>query len=411
MRVEDVDLFAPGTQADWYPTYDLLREDAPVYRIPGTDTYVLTRYEDVAWVSRRTDLFLNGPAPSAALVKDEEAMRIYAERGRVRRTILGTNPPVHRRYRDLVDPFFNPRGAEQRRELITTAIDELIDGWIERDRIDFVADFALPLPVRIITEMLGFDVADIPQLKAWSAAWVMPFAGGLTPEQQRFVAEQGTEFQAHIVATIDAKRAHPDDSVISHLAHATFESPEGPRPLTEEEIVFTTDHLYIGGNETTTFALTWGLRWLLERPDVWDRLGEDRSKVPTFVEEVMRLESPTQGLYRHSTQDVELHGVTIPAGSTVHIRFGAANRDARMFPDPAVLDLDRRNSARHVAFGQGEHHCPGAGLSRLEQVIAWNRLLDRVEGWALADGAVLATMPGFVLWALESLPVTFTRAG
>lgn len=411
MRVEDVDLFAPATQADWYPAYDLLREESPVYRIPGTDTYVLTRYEDVAWVSRRTDLFLNGPAPSAALVKDEEAMRIYRERGRVRRTILGTNPPVHRRYRDLVDPFFNPRGAEQRRDLITRAVDELIDGWIGRDRIDFVTDFALPLPVRIITEMLGFDVADIPQLKAWSAAWVMPFAGGLTPEQQRFVAEQGTEFQAHIVATIDAKRADPDDSVISHLASATFESPEGPRPLTEEEIVFITDHLYIGGNETTTFALTWGLRWLLERPDLWERLRSDRSRVPAFVEEVLRLDSPTQGLYRHTTEDVELHGVTIPAGSTVHIRFGAANRDHRMFPDPEVLDLDRRNSARHVAFGQGEHHCPGAGLSRLEQHVAWNRLLDRVDDWWLLDGTELTTMPGFVLWALESLPVGFTRAG
>lgn len=411
MRVEDVDLFAPETQRDWYPAYDVLREESPVYRIPGTDTYVLTRYEDVAWVSRRTDLFPNGPAPSAALVKDEEAMRIYRERGRVRRTILGTNPPVHRRYRDLVDPFFNPRGAEQRRDLIAAAIDELIDGWIDRGRIDFVTDFALPLPVRIITEMLGFDVADIPQLKAWSAAWVMPFAGGLTPEQQRFVAEQGTEFQAHIIATIEAKRARPDDSVISHLAHATFEAPEGARPLTEEEIVFITDHLYIGGNETTTFALTWGLRWLLDQPHLWERLRSDRSKVPNFVEEVLRLDSPTQGLYRHSTADVELHGVTIPAGSTLHIRFGAANRDARMFPDPSVLDLDRANSARHVAFGQGEHHCPGAGLSRLEQVVAWNRLLDRVDSWALADDASLTTMPGFVLWALESLPVTFTRAG
>ena len=411
MRVEDVDLFAPATQGDWYPTYDLLREEAPVYRIPGTDTYVLTRYEDVAWVSRRTDLFLNGPAPSAALVKDEEAMRIYRERGRVRRTILGTDPPVHRRYRDLVDPFFNPRGAERRRGLIAGAVDELVDAWIDRDGIDFVTDFALPLPVRIITEMLGFDVADIPQLKAWSAAWVMPFAGGLTPEQQRFVAEQGTEFQAHIVATIEAKRRAPDDSVISHLAHAMFEAPEGPRPLTEEEIVFITDHLYIGGNETTTFALTWGLRWLLDRPDLWERLRGDRTKVASFVEEVLRLDSPTQGLYRHTTADVELRGVTIPAGSTVHIRFGAANRDPRMFPDPASLDVDRTNSARHVAFGQGEHHCPGAGLSRLEQVIAWNRLLDRVERWELAPGASPTTMPGFVLWALESLPVRFSAVG
>lgn len=411
MRIDEIDLFAPATQRDWYPTYDALREDAPVYRIPGTDTFVLSRYEDVAWVSRRTDLFANGPAPSAALVKDAEAMRIYREGGRVRRTILGTDPPVHRRYRDLVDRFFNPRGAEQQRPMIVSVVDELIDAWIGRGSIDFVAEFALPLPVRVITEMLGFPVADIPALKAWSAAWVLPFAGGLTPEQQRFVAAQGVEFQGYILATLDRKRAVPDGSVISHLASVEFEAPDGARPLTDEEILFIVDHLYIGGNETTTFALTWGLWWLLARPELLPRLRDDRGLVPTFVEEVLRLESPTQGLYRHALADVELHGVTIPAGATVHIRFGAANRDPRMFPVPDVLDVGRRNAARHVAFGQGEHHCPGAGLSRLEQVIAWNRLLDRVDEWWRLDGsATPATQPGFVLWALDSLPVGFRAA-
>ena len=412
MSLDDVDLYDPATQENWYPAYDRIREDAPVYRVPGTNMYILSRYEDVAFVSRRTDIFLNGPASSDALVQDEEALQIFRTQGRPRRSVLGVDPPMHRRYRDLVDPFFNPKGAEVQRARITRIVHDLVDSWIDRGEIEFVAAFAEPLPVRIITEMLGFDAADIPRLKRWSEAWVMPFAGRLTPEQQRYVAAQGVEFQHHILATIAAKRQHPDDSVISSLAHATLEATDGARPLSDDEVLNCTDHLYIGGNETTTFALTSGLWLLLQRPDVEARLRHDTSRIPTFVEEVLRLESPTQGLYRHNTEDVELHGVTIPAGSTVHMRFAAANRDHRVFPDPEHLDLDRKNAARHVAFGQGEHHCPGAGLSRLEQVTAFQVLLDRVAEWHLTPGRNdFRHKPGFVLRALEELHVTFVPAG
>jgi cytochrome P450 len=408
-----INLFDPATQEDWYPAYDELRSDAPVYRIPGSDTFVLTRYDDVVWVSKRTDLFANGPAPKAALMRDEEAIRIYREKGRFRRAPLSTDPPVHRNYRSLVDGFFTPRGAAKQSDMITKVVNELIDSiLVDIDacggsaEIEFVERFALPLPVIVITTMLGFPLEDMEQLKVWSEAWVMPFAGNLSPEQQRYVAEQGVQFQHYIEAIIGEKRRQPDDSVISSLAHATFTEVDGTtRPLTDEEIIFTTDHLYIGGNETTTFALTSGLWLLLQTPGLLDRLRADLSLVPQFVEEILRIESPTQGLFRHTLDDVELHGVKIPAGSTVHLRFGAANRDAAMFSDPAALDLDRRNSARHVAFGQGEHHCPGAGLSRLEQVIAFTALISRIDGWILLPRNDYRHKPGLVLRALEELHV------
>ncbi len=408
-----VDLFDPATQQDWYPAYDDLREEAPVYRVPGTSTYVLTRYEDVAWVSKRTDLFANGPASSGALMQDEEALRIYRERGRLRRAPLSTDPPVHRRYRSLVDPFFSAKGADAQRPFITKVVNELIDSWIDAPggAIEFVERFALPLPVIIITSMLGFDLADMPQLKTWSEAWVMPFAGTLSPEQQRYVAEQGVAFQGYILGVIAQKRRSPDDSVISHLAHVGFDDGNGTsRPLTDDEIMFTIDHLYIGGNETTTFALTSGLWLMLREPQIQDRLRADPLLIPNFVEEVLRLESPTQGLYRHNLSDVERHGVTIPAGSTVHLRFAAGNRDGRMFAEPSTLDVNRTNSARHLAFGQGEHHCPGAGLSRLEQTIAFEVLLDRLGEFRLLPQNDFAHKPGFVLRALEQLHVGFTPA-
>ena len=411
MHLDDVDLYDEHTQQNWYPTYATLRDEAPVYRIPDTNTYVLTRYDDIVFVSRHTDLFANGPAPDASLMNDPEALRIYREHGRRGRAPLSTDPPQHRRYRDLIDGFFSQRGADRQRELIERVVNELIDAFISDDEIEFVRRFADPLPVAIITTMLGFPLTDIAQLAAWSAAWVMPFAGRLTPTEQRYVAEQGVEFQQYILRTIADKRASPDDSIISHLAQATFEGLDGPRLLTDEEILFTTDHLYIGGNETTTFALTSGLWLLLSNPEVEARLRADRSKLPRFVDEVLRLESPTQGLYRHCIVDVEMHGVVIPAGSTVHLRFAAANRDERVFVDPTVLDLDRTNSARHFAFGQGEHHCPGAGLSRLEQVIAFDVLLNRIDSWSLTDGRNrFHHKPGFVLRALDELHVVIRPA-
>lgn len=403
-----VDLFAAATQQDWYPAYDELREEAPAYRIPDTSTIVLTRYDDVAFVSKRTDLFANGPAPAGALMQDGEALRIYREQGRFRRAPLSTDPPVHRRYRSLVDPYFNARGAQDQRRMITAVVNELIDEWIDASEIEFVQSFALPLPVRVITSMLGFPLDDIPQLKVWSEAWVMPFAGRLTAEQQRYVAEQGVAFQAYILKVIEQKRRSPDDSIISHLARARFEDPDAPggsRLLTDDEVMFTTDHLYIGGNETTTFALTSGLWLLLREPGLQARLRDDPSKIGQFVEEVLRLESPTQGLYRHNLVDVELHGVTLPAGSTIHLRFAAANRDNRLFPEAPQLDLARANSARHVAFGVGEHHCPGAGLSRLEQTIAFEVLLDRTEDLRLLPRNDYRHKPGFVLRALEELHI------
>ena len=406
--VANIDLFDPFTQQDWYPAYSALRGVAPVYRIPGTNTFVITRYDDVAYVSRHSELFANGPAPDAALVHDPEALQIYRQHGRPRRPPLSIDPPLHRRYRDLVDPFFNGRGADSQREFITRVVNELIDGFIADGEIEFVSRFAEPLPVSIITTMLGFPLSDVAQLKTWSAAWVMPFAGQLTAQEQRYVALQGVEFQQYILGVIAEKRSAPDDSVISHLAHATFAASDGPRPLTDDEILFSTDHLYIGGNETTTFALASGLWLLLSNPEVEARLRADRSKLPAFVDEVLRLESPTQGLYRQTTDDVEMHGIRIPKGATIHIRFGAANRDERMFSDPARLDLDRANAARHVAFGQGEHHCPGAGLSRLEQVIAFDVLLDRISEWHLvADRNDFSHKPGFVLRALNELHVSF----
>ena len=147
---------------------------------------------------------------------------------------------------------------------------------------------------------------------------------------------------------------------------------------------------------------------MLREPAIYARLCADKNKIRTFVEEGMRLESPTQGLYRTVTRDTEIRGVALPKGATVHLRFAAANRDEAVFKDPDALDLDRPNAIRHMAFSQAEHHCPGAGLSRLEQNIAFARLIERLPNLRLAPGKnSFEHIPGFVLRALGSLNLSF----
>jgi cytochrome P450 len=402
MTTDDIDLFAPTTQEDWFPTYRRLREEAPVYQIPGTNTFVVTRYRDVMFVLRHQDVF---PSGTGLTNRHSAAQRVYEQRGWDRMAPLGVNPPEHRHFRALVDRYFDAAGSERYVDRIQTVIDELIDAFVHDGSVEYVGAFALPLPVRMITEILGFPESDIDQLKAWSSAWVLPFAGGLTDEQQVWVAEQVVEFQSYIQTQLDEKRAAPGDDVLSALADARYADE---RPLTDPEIISIIDHLYIGGNETTTFALTSALWILLREPGLYERVRDDRSLVEPFVEEALRLESPTQGLYRRVARDTELAGVPLPEGATVHIRYAAANRDGDMFPDPDRVDLDRPNLRRHMAFSLGEHHCPGEGLSRLEQRMALDTVLDRLPDLRLTDDNAFTHAPGFVLRALDHLHIAWT---
>ena len=402
--VADVDLYNPATQQDWYPTYQLLRDEAPVYRVPNTNMYVVSRYADVMHVLRHQDIFPTGAAAS----RSRAALAVYEAKGWPRVTPLSVNPPDHRKYRQLIDGFFDPAGATHWQPFIEATIDELIDSFVADGTTEFSSAFALPLPVRVITHILGFPAADIPQLKEWSSAWVLPFAGGLSDEQEVWVAEQVVAFHHYIAEQIAQKRLDPKDDVLTALTHASF---DGQRPLTDHEIITIADHLYIGGNETTTFALTSAMWLMLREPGLYDRLREKRELVDVFLEEAMRLESPTQGLFRRVAIETSIAGVSLAAGAVVHIRYAAANRDEQMFPNADRVDLGRPNGKRHMAFSLGEHLCPGHGLSRLEQKLALNALLDRLGNLQLTDDRNdFAHQPGFVLRALERLQISWTAA-
>ena len=384
-NLSDVDVFSPEAIENWYPTYDLLRKEAPIYHVPDTKTYFLTRYEDISHVLRKNDIFLRGPGKTRPLISDPEALETFKE-GWPKRTVLGSNPPDHRRYRDMVDHFFSVIGAEKQTDLITGIVNELIDNWIHEGEVEYVRSFAEPLPSMIITIMMGFPLEDLQRLKVWSEAWVAPFSLQLSTEQERQAARHMVEFQHYIHQHIQQRRKDPGDDVISYLVQNPVKLHSETRMLTDAEIINMVDHLYIGGNETTTFALTSGMWLLIQNPSLQEDLRAAPEKARSFVDEVLRLESPTQGMDRHAAVDTEIAGVAIPKGSHIHIRYAAANRDERQFSCPVDIDINRANGHRHLAFSLGETHCPGAGLTRLEQTIAVQTILERMKNFSFSPG-------------------------
>ena len=196
--LDEVDVFAADTIENWYPTYDLLRSECPVYHVPDTQTYFLTRYEDIYNVLRQTDLFRRGAGKSRPLITDKEAQDYLNENGWQKISVLGSNPPDHRRYRDMVDHFFSVKRAKKQTGLITDIAEQLIDNWIDDGEVEYVAQFAETLPAMVITVMMGFPLEDLPKLKIWSEAWVAPFSLQLDVEQEREVSRLMVEFQHYI---------------------------------------------------------------------------------------------------------------------------------------------------------------------------------------------------------------------
>ena len=413
--VEEVDVFARETIENPYPTFDLLRSECPVYQVPDTQTYFLTRYEDIYDVLRKTNFFLRGAGKSRPLISDSEAQDYFERNGWPKMSILGSNPPNHRRYRDMVDHFFSVKGAKKQTGLITEIANELIDNWIDDGEVEYVSQFAELLPSMVITKMMGFPLEDLQRLKIWSEAWVAPFSLQLDAEQEKEVAHLMVEFQHYIHDHIKERRENPREDpredVVSYLVSTPVQLHSGTRMLTDTEIINMVDHLYIGGNETTTFALTSGLWLLIENPDLQATLASKPEQIRTFVEEVLRLESPTQGMDRHALEDTEIAGVSIPKGSHIHMRYAAANRDKSQFECPANLELERDNASKHLAFSIGETHCPGAGLTRLEQNIAMELLLKRLKKIEFAkEKNSFEHHMNFTLRSFTELYFTFEKA-
>lgn len=425
VTLDDVDLFGQGAQEHWYEMYEILHRDAPVLRLegwgiaPGTDAYVLTKHADIALVVRDPDRFPvmttfrlrqmaeQGLTPEEAYAKHHSLMQA---------SMLSLRPTQElyiKHRKELTDPWVGT-GATRHRDMIARHANDLIDEWIDDGEVNFIKQFSRPLPQRVMATILGFPLEDIPQLAEWGDAVVTPFVHGngprheITPEQTAEMVARLDGFQDYIYDHVKAKRANPQDDMVTFLCNAHYEALD--RKLTDLEIAGIVHAMILGGLETTQYALEEQAQLLCEHPGTYETLRADRSKIRGFTEEGMRMRSPTHGLStRMTSQDEVFQGVTVPKGSLLHLRFAAANVDADEFECPFDLDVDREGVIRHLAFSAGPRVCPGANLSRVEQQVAWGVLMDRIEHIEYGDGNDWLHQPGIMLGTLK-LNLRFTKA-
>ena len=411
----EVDLFAPGAQEHWYDAYAILHAEAPVQRLPGegltpeTDAFVLTKYEDISRVVKDWDRFpptlsllvahiqASGEMPTH--IPDLDAMIASI-------VTLRPDPELWRAHRkELTDPWVGP-GCTRHAGMIAGHVETLIAGMLAKARsgevVDFVADFARPLPQRVMASVLGFPLEDIPRLEQWGNAQVMSYVIGtthkniLTPEQTAEKFRLLAGMKEYVAEKTREKRADPQDDMISFLTQVEYQALG--RKLTDDEINGVVYAMVIGGLETTQYALAEQAQLLCDHMGMFAQLRGDRAAIRTFIEEGMRLRSPTQGLStRICANDEVFQGVAVPAGSMLHLRWAAANIDADEFEDPLNLNLGRKAATRHLAFSQGPRSCPGSNISRLEQMIAWERLCDAFADLAYAPGNDFRHQGGIML--------------
>lgn len=431
---KEISFFDPSTNDCPYHAYENLREEAPVWKDPHTGMYVLTRFEDIRAACLDRDRFTNrignaagatekGLRPDDPSLSDEVRKEIeleqelqskYEEHGwPTVPTLSGLDEPEHMQRRRLFDYAFRGERIRELDPFVDGLAQRLIEDFIDDGRCDWVKQFAIPLPLYVIGEQMGAPEADMPQIKAWTDAWIQRMGLMQTPDERRWSADQEIEAQHYFKARYEELRETPNESLLSDLV--TKEIPGLGRSLNDNELhsEMMAD-LFVGGSETTTNALSGGILLLIRNPQSWERLKADPDKyLEPFVEEVLRLESPVQALLRETSEDIELHGVTIPAGSVVALRFGAANRDDRKFECPADLDLDREKPRSHLAFGLGTHHCLGAPLARRELYFGFKALVERIDELAFVEGANdFSYQSNYFLRALKELHIQFTpRAG
>jgi cytochrome P450 len=376
------DPFAPGFADNPYPHYATMREQAPVYEHPF-GFWLLASYDDVSWLLRAPGLSVEDDNVAADSLLRQVREELYggAERRASALSMLDRDPPDHTRLRKLVSKAFTLRAIQALRPRITDLVDGMLDDMAAEGQVDLVDALAFPLPFSVIAEMLGTPPADHDRIRQLTGTVVRSLEPVADPGLAQAILAADDEMSGIAADMIAWKRANPADDLLTALIHAEDDGDA----LSDDELVAQTLLLYIAGHETTVNLIAGGALALLRHPDQLAKLRADPALVGNAVEEMLRYDSPVQASRRITLEPVTVGGITIPAGAFVMASLGSANRDQRFWgADADELRLDRENARQHVSFGAGHHHCLGASLARLEAAIAFERLVGRFPGLALA---------------------------
>jgi pimeloyl-[acyl-carrier protein] synthase len=386
----------PQFVADPYPTYHRLRAEDPVHRSP-LGFWILTRYDDVVAVLR-----------DPRFAKEAIAAFVAARFGKpvpaIGLSMLDRDPPDHTRLRGLVNKAFTPRVVEALRPRIQQIVDELLQRLVGAGAMDLIEDFAYPLPVTVICEMLGVPVADHERFKGWGLDIARGLDAILLPPDSEVARRSLASRHAladYFRELIAKRRSAPRGDLLSALIAAE----EAGDKLSEDELLATCILLLVAGHETTVNLIGNGTLALLRHPDQLRRLREDPGLIASAVEELLRYDGPVQRTARIPSEDVTIRGKTLAKGELVMPFIGAADRDPAQFPDPDRLDITRVDN-RHIAFGWGIHFCLGAPLARVEGQIAITTLVQRFPKLALATHTP-EYRESLTLRGLKTLPVAF----
>ncbi|KGI68579.1 cytochrome P450 [Mycolicibacterium rufum] len=419
------DYFSDAAVAqDPYDYWDQLRSRGPVFREPHYGVVAVTGYAEVQAAFKDVASFsavnaIGGPFPPLPFTPsgDDIGEQIEAHRHEfpIFEHMVVMDPPEHGKARSLLGRLLTPRRLKENEDYIWQLADRQLDEFIANGRCEFLAEYAKPFATLAIADLLGVPEQDRPQLRSNLGAGHAPGSrvGALDHEP---VGSNPLQYLDDLFSGYIAdRRARPRDDVLSGLAEATY--PDGSTPALLE-VVRPATFLFAAGQETVTKLLSAAVRILGDRPDLQALLRSDRDLIPPFLEETLRMESPTKVDFRLARRTTTLGGVPIPAGTVMMLCLGAANRDPRKFEQPHEFRLDRPNVREHIAFGRGIHTCAGAPLARVEGRVTLHRLLDRTTEFGI-DAAEHGA-PGsrhydyestFLLRGLKQLHLEFTPVG
>ena len=394
----------PAFRTDPYPAYARLRSEAPVYRAPN-GTWMLSRYDDCVATLKDARCWSSDARHSAGYKRALKGGRVDFSDDMLGETppFVVLDPPDHTRLRGLVSNAFTPKVVAALRPRVQQLVDGLLDDVEPRGVMDAVEDFAYPLPLTVICELLGVPREDHAAFRTWSSRLSrgMDPPELLSPEVVAQRRDAGNEFAAYFHALVAKRRESPGDDLLTALIAA---EDDGER-LTEDELVSTCIFLLAAGHETTVNLISGGMLALLRHPEQLALLAADPSLSANAVEEFLRYDAPVQYAYRTALADVDVGGTVIPAGEQAVALLGSAGRDEARFTDPDTLDIKREDN-HHIAFGFGIHFCIGAPLARLEGEVAFRTLVSRFSDLQLAGEP--RYKEHIVLRGLRSLPVSFS---
>ncbi|MDG2004387.1 MAG: cytochrome P450 [Novosphingobium sp.] len=382
--MEKISFLDPDILRCPFAAYHTVREQGPVYLDESLGQYIVTSYDEVRkWAANTQDL-----SNVTGLLLSFDSMpwqarinEIYETRGFLpMNTLTVSDPPLHTFHRSLVDKAFTASRVKQMAEYLQGTIDTMIDSFIGKGECDFYAEFAALVPIHVIASQLGVELEDIDWFKQCSDAVIAESNPSNTEEEQVAITLKITELQSFIADKIREFQKEPGDCLLSDLVHAEDDG----RTMSMREMVSVVLILLVAGNDSTSLALTSAMHRLITL-DLEQELRANPSRIPNFVEEVLRIEAPVQGLYRRVLNPIRIGDTDIPEGAIVVLRFGAANTDPAQFTEPDALQLERGNTRNHLTFGAGPHFCPGNQLARAELRIAFETLLGRMRNFRLAE--------------------------